>query len=196
MPLERLRSTGRCDSGTVAVETAIVSLFLVVLLFGIVESAFLFKDWLTVSAAARAGARMGASEPNQWIDSGPAALAQDSANQVTNAFSGLSPANRLEVWVYKTSGPGNPPNGLPASCTTNCMKYTWPTGATALTFSSGTWVAIPYNFCAGDANRYSLGVYVKYQHTSPLGFFFNNATVSESTVMWIEPTTKPICFKP
>ena len=49
------------------------------------------------------------------------------------------------------------------------------------------------NACAGDPNRDALGVYVKYKHTSPLGFFFNNATVSESTVMWIEPTISTIC---
>ena len=42
---ERRRSTDHRDSGVVAVETAIVSMFLVTLLFGIVESSFLFKDW-------------------------------------------------------------------------------------------------------------------------------------------------------
>ena len=58
MPSTRWESTLHRDSGAVAVETAVVSMFLIILMFGIVESSFLFKDWLSVSAAARAGARM------------------------------------------------------------------------------------------------------------------------------------------
>jgi len=186
MPLERLRLTGHRDSGTVAVETAIVSLFLIVLLFGIVETAFLIKDWLSVSAAARAGARMGASEPR-----GPS-FAQDSADQVTNAISGLNPADLL-VWVYKTTSTTGQP---PATCTNvspnNCVPFTW-NGTQLATTASTNWAASSQNACAGDNNRDVLGVYVKYKHTSPLGFFFNNATVSESTVMWIEPSFALIC---
>ena len=41
--------------------------------------------------------------------------------------------------------------------------------------------------------RHTLGVYVKYKHAAPLGFLFNNAMVSESTVMWIEPSFALIC---
>jgi Flp pilus assembly protein TadG len=187
MPLERRESTGHPDSGTVAVETAIVSLFLIVLLFGIVESAFLLKDWLSVSAAARAGARMGASEPRVTN------FSQDSADQVTNAISGLNPANLLAVWVYKTTSTTGQP---PATCTSvspnNCVPFTW-NGTQLTTTASGNWVASTQNACAGDNNRDALGVYVKYKHTSPLGFFFNNSTVSESTVMWIEPSFALIC---
>jgi Flp pilus assembly protein TadG len=185
--MKRWESMGHRDSGAVAVETAAVSLFLVILLFGIVESSFLFKDWLSVSAAARAGARMGASEPR-----GPN-FAQDSADQVTNALSDLNPANLQEVWVYRTtSATGLPDSGSFASCTT-CVKFTWNSATSSLTQSSGNWSSNSQNACAGDAARDSLGVYVKYRHTSPLAFFFNNATISESTVMWIEPTSAAIC---
>ena len=192
MPLERPQSTGRRDSGTVAVETAIVSLFLVVLLFGIVESSFLLKDWLSVSAAARAGARMGSSEPRGLN------FAQDSADQVTNAISGLDPTKLQAVWVYKTTGPGNLSNatGLPdsgsfANCSV-CVQFKWDGALKKLVYLSGTWANTSQNACAGDPNRDALGVYVNYKHTG-MGFFFNNAVVSESTVMWIEPTTNPIC---
>lgn len=187
MPLERLRSRGRRDSGAVAVETAIVSLFLITLLFGIVETSFLLKDWLTVSAAARAGARMGASEPRG------ASFAQDSADQVTNAMDGLNPANLLAVWVYKTtSATGQPPEDCTSISPNNCVPFTW-NGTQLTTTASANWAAASQNACAGDSNRDVLGVYVKYQHSSPLGFFFTNATVSESTVMWIEPSFALIC---
>jgi len=172
-----------------------VSMLLVVLMFGIVETSFLFKDWLSVSAAARAGARMGSSEPRASVlPDLPRAFADDSADQVTNAISGLAPANIQEVWVYKAIYA----TGLPASgagCTADCVKYNWPTGATKLTYLSGSWPANTQNACAGDPNRDALGVYVSYKHTG-MGFFFSNAIVSESTVMWIEPLSSSGICKP
>jgi Flp pilus assembly protein TadG len=177
------------DSGVAAVETALVSMLLIILLYGVVESSFLFKDWLGVSAAARAGARMGASQPRS------VSFAQDTADQVTSAMSDLTPANVQAVWVYKASDTtGLPSSG--ATCPTSCVKFSWPTGATKLTYLSGTWLNTSQNACAGDAARDSLGVYVKYQHTSPLRFFFNNQIMSESTVMWIEPISSSLICKP
>jgi Flp pilus assembly protein TadG len=184
MPSERPESTADRDRGVVAVETSIVALLLVVLLFGIVESSLLFKDWLSVSAAARAGARMGASQPRMPN------FAQDSANQVTNAITGLLPANIEQVWVYKTTSATGLPNATPC---TDCVRFTWNALTKSLTPSYSNWSSTSQNACAGDPARDSLGVYVKYRHSSPLGFFFNNATLSESTVMWIEPTSALIC---
>jgi Flp pilus assembly protein TadG len=187
MPSERWESTGHRDSGAVVVETAMVSMVLVLLLVGIVESSFLFKDWLTVSAAARAGARMGASQPRMTN------FAQDAADQVTNTISGLNTANIQEVWVYKaTYGTGLPDSGSFASCSV-CIKYTWNVGLNKLQPSSGSWDATSQNACAGDVNRDVLGLYLKYRHTAALGYFFSNATVSESTVMWVEPSFALIC---
>ena len=117
MPSERRRPRGDRDSGAVAVETALVSMLLLTLLFGIVDSSFLLKDWLTVSAAARAGARMGASEPRV------ATFAQDSADQVTNAISGLNPANLQEVWVYKADKVTGLPDSGVSAATTLCEVH-------------------------------------------------------------------------
>jgi len=193
MPSMRWESTGHRDSGAVAVETAVVSMLLIILLFGIVESSFLFKDWLSVSAAARAGARMGASQPRI------ANFAQASADQVTNALSDLNPANLQAVWVYKTTGATGSP---PAKCnsSSSCVPFTW-NGTQLTTSSLGNWLSTSQNACAGDVTtapnlRDSLGVYVNYTHTSPLGFFFNNSTISQSTVMWIEPWTTDVHCKP
>ena len=187
MPSKRRVPAGHRDSGAVAVETAAVSLMLVILMFGIVECSFLFKDWLGVSAAARAGARMGASQPRS------ASFAQDTADQVTTAISDLVPANIQEVWVYKASATtGLPVSG--ATCSSSCVKFTWSAGQ--LQPLSDTWSATSQQACADPAFRDTLGVYLKYRHTSPLGFFFNNTTISESTVMWIEPITSTSVCKP
>ena len=186
MPSERRRLLGQHDRGAVAVETALVSMLLLTLIFGIVETSFLFKDWLTVSTAARAGARMGSSEPRVT------AFAQDSADQVTNSLAGLNGNNLQAVWVYRTTGTTGPP---PASCTSgsSCVPFTWNgTKLVSASTPSLNWTAASQNACAGDAARDALGVYVKYKHTG-LGFFFTNAIVAESTVMWIEPTPTAIC---
>lgn len=187
MPSERRKPVGDRDSGAVAVETSFISLLLVMLLFGIIEVSVLFKDYLGVSAAARAGARMGASQPRS--DS----FAQDSANQVTNAMSGLTPANIQEVWVYKNSGTTKyPDSGSFASCTV-CVKFTWDDGTSSLVPSYSNWPAASQNACSGDVGpapllRDSLGVYVKYRHSTSVGFFVDDdVTVSESTVLWLEP---------
>jgi len=185
---------GHCDGGAVAVETAVVLTILVTLLFGIVDSSFLFKDSLSVSAAARAGARMGASQPRV------SNFAQAAADQVTNSLSDLNPNNLQAVWVYRTTGTGAlaglPDSGSFASCTT-CVKFVWQASTSSLSSSaaggSDNWASTSQNACGGDPARDSLGVYVKYKHTSPLGFFFNNMMISESTVMWIEPTISAIC---
>ena len=192
MLCERRECARHRDSGVVAVETAIISMFLVTLLFGIVDSSLLFKDYITVSAAARAGARMGASQP---LVAGTSNFAQLAADQVTNSVAGLNPANIQAVWVYRTTGAtGLPDSGSFASCNV-CVKFTWNAAATppSLQPSYTNWAASSQNACAGDPARDSLGVYVQYKHTSPAGFFFNNQVLSESTVMWIEPTTAPIC---
>ena len=72
----RLRRRADREHGAVAVETALVAVLLCTLLFGIIECSLLMKDWLAVSASARAGARMAASEPRSD------GFAQDAANQV------------------------------------------------------------------------------------------------------------------
>lgn len=198
MPSDRREPTGNRDSGAVAVETALVSTLLIILLFGIIESSFLFKDGLAVSAASRAGARMGASQPRL---AGTPDFAQLSANQVINALSDFTPANLQEVWVYKSSGTTKyPDSGSFASCNT-CVKFAWNAGSHSLVPTYSNWPASSQNACSGDVGpapnlRDSLGVYVKYRHSSPLGFFFNNLTVSESTVMWIEPWFATAMCKP
>ena len=105
-------------------------------------------------------------------------------------MSGLDLANIQSVLVYDADYA----TGLPTSpgCTNNCVTYTWLSGATKLTYSSGIWSAVSQNACAGDPLRDALGVTVTYKHAGMV-FFFKNAIVRQTTVMWIEPTTALIC---
>jgi Flp pilus assembly protein TadG len=176
-------------------------MMLIILLMGIVEASFFFKDWITVSSASRAGARMGASQPKV------ANFATTTADQVTNTVSGLPASSlaSLQVWIYDAratdglptgTGAGVVPTTVPTNnCTTKCRLYTWSVALSKLEPAStnpGTWSSVGptnQNACIGDPLRSSLGVYVKFPHYSPLGFFFQNAPVAESTMMWLEPFT-------
>ena len=192
MRAERRKPTRHRDSGAVAVEAGVVSMLLVVLLFGVIETSYLFKNWLSVSAAARAGARMAASQPKVASLAGSPDFAQLSANQVTNAITGLVPANIEAVWVYKASPTtGLPDSGSFASCSV-CVKFAWNAGTSSLTpliGQSSSWAASTQNACSSNIpTRDTLGVYVRYKNSSPLGFFFKETRVNESTVMWLEPS--------
>jgi hypothetical protein len=103
------------------------------------------------------------------------------------------------VWVYKSSGTTKYPDSgsFQVNCTT-CVRFTWNVVSHSLVPAYSNWPASSQNACSGDVAtpnlRDSLGVYVEYRHSSLLGFFLNNVTVSESTVMWLEPWfSTPTC---
>ena len=57
-----VRRRERPDRGAVAVEAALITPVLVLLVFGIIEFGLAFRDWLAVTSAVRAGARTAAAE--------------------------------------------------------------------------------------------------------------------------------------
>ena len=162
-----------------AVETALVSVLLCTLLFGIIECSLLMKDWLAVSASARAGARMAASEPRL------ASFTQDAPNQVASSVSDLDMSGFKELWVYKADLAGTPGSPSFASCATPCVHVPLERGAFVKT--SDTYSSANQNACAGDPANDSIGVYLKITHHPLTGWLFGNLTVAESTVMRVEP---------
>ena len=171
-----------------AVETALVAVLLCTLLFGIIECSLLMKDWLAVSASARAGARMAASEPRA------AGFAQDAANQVANSVSDLDMSQFKELWVYKADASGTPGSPSFASCATACVHFTWSNGR--FVKGTDTYSASSQNACAGDPANDSIGVYLKVTHRPLTGWLFGDQTIAESTVMRVEPVTTTGACKP
>ena len=106
-----------------AVETALVAVLLCTLLFGIIECSLLMKDWLAVSASARAGARMAASEPRA-TGLRPGRRRTRCANSVSD----LDMSSFKELWVYKADASGTPGSPSFASCATACVHFTWSDG--------------------------------------------------------------------
>ena len=166
------------ERGAVAVETALVSMLLVTILYGIVEVSFLLHDALTVSAASRAGARMGSSLARD------PSFAAASRDQVASAMGSLDLSRVNKVWVFKANATtGKPDTGNFTSCSA-CVRYRGgPSGLVA--DGSPGWTATSQNACANQQDQ--LGVYVEYRYSSRLGFLFSGKVLSESTVMRLEP---------
>ncbi len=173
-PTRRRRSSER---GAIAVETAIVSVMLLMLMAGIIDSSMLFRDSIIVSSAARAGARTGSAEPLA------SSFATDAAGQALAAMTDLVPGKITKIWVFKASTTtGAPASG--SSCSSSCVKFTVSSSG-VLSSPSGSWSA--RNACAGSPTINAVGVLVEYRHPSTMGFFFNNQLLTETTAMQLEP---------
>lgn len=169
----------RRQRGVVAVEAALVTPIIIVLLLGIIEYGLVFKDMLAVSSSVRAGARMASAEPRIGT------FATDAVSQVAREGSALDMDDVRELWVYKAADDGTPVGGSFAAGCTTCVKFTWD-GSQFVPQTTG-WTAIQQNACQGDANRDRVGVYLKVEHHSISGLLFDKLDLSEHTVMALEP---------
>jgi Flp pilus assembly protein TadG len=169
------------------VETALVSMLLITMLYGVVETSFLYRDALVVSSASRAGARTASSLPRD------SAFATSAIAQVGSALGAMDVSRVSAVWVFKA----NPATGLPdsggfTSCAT-CVKYVGSASGLVPDGAPG-WTANDQNACSGTMD--TVGLYVQYRYPSRLGFFFKNQRLTESTVMRLEPYDRTGACKP
>lgn len=172
----------RREGGAVAVEAALVTPVLILLVFGILEFGMFFKDWLAVSNAVRAGVRIASAEPRITT------YAADAAASVAREGSALQMSEVEELWVYRARSDGLPVGSASGfdSCS-DCAKFTWDSTVKAFKLASNSWDASEHNACQGDTNRMNIGVYVKYQHDSVTNMFFGDADIGDHAVMSFEP---------
>lgn len=181
------RRQGSGERGAVAVETALVAMLLITMLFGIIEMSFLYRDGLVVSSASRAAARTASSLPRE------PSYASDAKDQATSALGGMDLSRVSAVWVFKANAStGLPDSGNFTACN-KCVKYVGSAGG-LVPDGAANWDSSAQKACAGDVD--ALGVYVQYSYPSRLGFFFKNHQLSESTVMNLEPYAKTGACKP
>jgi Flp pilus assembly protein TadG len=192
--LRRHGATGgaqRGERGVALVEAAIVTPLLLLLVFGIIEFGFLFKDSLTLANASRAGARVGSA-------AGTDPLADWDILQAVKGASG-SLTNVQQVVVFKATGANG---SVPSNCTGSvgvsglCNVYSAADfNVDATTFQSASYTKD--NYWASSARVTSLsstngpdylGVYVKAQHTSVLTIVVPSRTITDTVVMRLEPT--------
>ncbi|MBV9832101.1 MAG: pilus assembly protein [Marmoricola sp.] len=187
----------RSDRGAVAVEAALVTPILMLLVFGIIEMSLLMRDAAGVNNQVRAGARIAATEAGAGLSSANnPALAVDAVTAIQNAGSSMPLDSVNWVLVYQANQYGYPmptSNQTSMTCTTNCIKYVWNAGSNAFVRQSGTWDTSQINACVNDANRQSVGVAMSARHTWITGLFGSGVDVPARLMMQFEPLPATTC---
>jgi TadE-like protein len=188
----RLRPSVRAragkERGAILVEAAFVLPVMILFVMAIIEFGLAFKDLQTVFTATRIGARTGSAEPRQF------GYADDVANAVKSSLSAIPSGQWQELWVYKAAANGKPISGGFTSCT-YCVRYHW---------DGATWVkdqddwpvsgAGSQSACGGTSpGPDALGVYLKVRHDMLTGFFGSTKTLTDSTVVRLEPLPISSC---
>src|SRR3954453_3454683 len=97
----------RDQRGAALVEAAIIFIPLCIIVFGIIEYGFVFKDSLTLSSATRAGARAASAMPGP-----PQTAFMDYVSAATGkAASAANFKAGDQMWIYLAQDDGTPANG-------------------------------------------------------------------------------------
>ena len=213
-PLGRARARRRGQRGAVAVEAALVTPVVVLLLLGIIEFSLVMRDYVAVTSASRSGARMASSSAGagaqvcdtaetgtQCSNTSAPELAKLAANAIQTQGSALNKDSINYILVYKANAKGFPgslthwgSNAL-TDCKNagSCVAYTWVDASDKFKYSvgNGTWASSTINACVSNSD--SVGVYLNSTHTFITKMFGSSTTVSDRTVMRFEPLTADTC---
>jgi Flp pilus assembly pilin Flp len=199
----------RDQEGAAAVEFALVLPVLLLVVFGIIEMAFLMKDNVAVASASRVGARIASAAPNL----GPADCDVDSdigvpcspdttprfaqlAADAMQTNGGALPTDQIdEIWIYNANDAGFPNAARSfenVECTTQCVKFVWSEKQKAFRYGGGDWREVATNVCATEGAR--VGVRMMTTHPWVTGFELwpgipKTLPVDDHSVMSFEPLT-------
>jgi Flp pilus assembly protein TadG len=157
-----------------------------VLLFGILELGFVFKDYLAVAGAVRAGVRTASANPRM------ATFAQVAANKVAQTGGAMNFSDVQQLWVFKVDPTTNQTIGFSNFSDCNfCVKFKWDSGTNAFVPITGgdTWPSTSQNACSlsvgGPLDR--IGVYLKLKHDPITGLVLQTIYISEASILSLEP---------
>jgi hypothetical protein len=196
------------QQGASAVEFALVAPLLILMLLGIIEMAFLMRDYVAVTSLVRTGGRTASAN----VLAGPAGLneggdctspcspanapmlAQLSANAIQRAGTALSADSIRELWIYKANNKGFPgaTGSTSMTCITDCIKYAWAPAKDQFRYLSGTWTSASINACANN-NPDAVGVYLRARHSFLSGLFGGSVDVQDHSVFVVEPLPTVAC---
>jgi Flp pilus assembly protein TadG len=188
----------RSERGAVAVEAALVTPLLMLLVFGIIEMSLLMRDAAGVTNQVRAGARIASTEASAGtpVSASTPALADDAVNAVANAGSSMALSSVNWVLVYQANQYGYPlpaANQTNVTCVTNCIKYVWSATSNKFIRSSGSWDTSTINACVNDPSRQSVGVAMSARHQWVTGLFGSGVDVPARLMMQFEPLPATTC---
>jgi Flp pilus assembly pilin Flp len=194
----------RNQRGAAAVEAALLTPLLTLILFGIIEMSLYMRDVVSVSSSVHVGTRMASTQaglgpatctPAPCTPPSAPALAQYAANAMQSAGMAM-PQNQINwILVYNanTAGYPMPAGNTSAVCSTDCVKYVWNSTKSQFVYSSGSWSSASINACINDPGRMSVGVIMNVNHPWITGLFGSGATIQERNVMQFEPLTSDSC---
>lgn len=179
------RRNRRGEQGAVLVEAAIVTPLITLLVFGLIEFGFVWKDKLTLASASRQGARVGSAAGNDPM--------ADFA--ILKAIEGsVASVEGLEsIVVFKANGPSGtvPPEcthgaGISGKCNVySASDLSMSEGAFAATSKKESWPAGSRQTRLKEGPDY-LGVWVNSSYSSLVGIV-NDRMLSDYVVMRLEP---------
>lgn len=196
------RRVGGRERGAVAVEAALITPIVCLLLFGIIEFGFVFRDAIAIASSTRVGARIasanaGAGPGDCDVPCTPAnapKFGQMAADAIRNGGSAMPKDSIDEMWVYRANDLGYPgaDGSRVMACGTNCVKYAWVDARDQFRFVSGSWLSTSVNACANN-HPDSIGIYIKVTHRSLTNYFMSSLTLSDRAVMQFEPLSTVTC---
>lgn len=200
----------RGDRGAIAVEAALMTPLLLLILFGIIEMALLLRDHVAVSSAVRTGARIASASADAGpgiCETGPTAppctpqaspaMAQAAADAIQRAGSAMPKDSIDYILIYKANDKGFPgANGsttMPSSCSgySSCVRFVWRDSLQAFRYAEGSWDSRSINACVNESDI--LGVFMKATHPFLTGMFGTSLGVADRSVMRFEPLPHDSC---
>lgn len=190
--------------GAVAVEAALLTPLLALVLFGIIEMSLLMRDVVSVNSSVHVGTRMASvsagagpatCSPSPCTPPTAPMLAQVAANAIQQAGSAMpqDEINWIIVYRANTDGYPQPAGNTTATCSTDCVRYVWSDANNQFVYSGGAWTSTTINACINDASRMSVGVIMNASHPWITGLFGDHVDVQERSVMQFEPLPNDSC---
>lgn len=192
--LPNTRDVRRDERGSAIVEAAIGSMLVVTLVFGVIEFGLAFKDYLSMAAAVRDGARVvsafGSASNTDY------ALLQ----QIKTRMVAVDSNQIKRVVVYKADSPTSTIDSVNPTCKTAsvpnvCNHYTTADLSLPVTDFTGTGSAPDAAWPPADRKDMLsgppdyVGVWVEVSHQDITGLFDLTDTYTDEVVMRIEPAT-------
>ena len=198
----------RSERGAVAIEAALLTPVLCLILFGIIEMSLMMRDVVSVNSSVRVGARIASVSAAAGPCTTPCtagtapALAQAAADSIQRAGSAMPKDSIERVLIYEAAGTDGIPIGKTSpwtdmTCgTTNCVTYVWNAASDKFVYSAGTWNTSQINACVNDPSGDAVGVALIATHDWVTGLFGgpNGFQLSERSVMQFEPLPNESCL--
>jgi hypothetical protein len=213
-------STDRQETGAVAVEAALVTPLLFLLIFGLIDAALLMRDYAGATSATRVGVRIAST----GADSGPCLaeasdvtkcptgvgvpeLAQQAADMMSTTSSAIPKDSVEYILVYKANEAGFPGTATEridlAECLTECVAYRWSETQERFRWVQGSWDSSTISACGVPKPHRdnpelfwtldSVGVQISVRHSFVAGALGTGIDVTDHAVMKFEPLANAFC---